>query len=82
MVRSCALDSGTLTTDTELVRMSHCGGFYYNDRLRRKTQFKKATIYCIRFSDTSEVVYKPATTWTLAIHLHNIKTHSCTFCTY
>lgn len=32
MVRSCALDSGTLTTDTELVRMSHCGGFYYNDR--------------------------------------------------
>lgn len=31
-VRGCALDSGTLTTDTELVRMSHCGGFYYNDR--------------------------------------------------
>jgi hypothetical protein len=28
VVRDCALDSGTLTTDTELVRMSHCGAFY------------------------------------------------------
>jgi hypothetical protein len=24
-VRGCALDSGTLTTDTEIIRMSHCG---------------------------------------------------------
>ncbi|KAK9880249.1 hypothetical protein WA026_010125 [Henosepilachna vigintioctopunctata] len=32
MIRGCALDSGTLTTDTELVRMSHCGGFYYDNR--------------------------------------------------
>lgn len=32
-VRGCALDSGTLTTDTEIVRLSHCGGFYYDDRL-------------------------------------------------
>lgn len=31
-VRGCALDSGTLTTDTELIRMSHCGRFYYDDR--------------------------------------------------
>jgi len=31
-VRGCALDSGTLTTDTELIRMSHCGKFYYEDR--------------------------------------------------
>lgn len=31
-VRGCALDSGTLTTDTEIVRMSHCGKFYYDDR--------------------------------------------------
>ncbi|KAJ6633460.1 hypothetical protein Bhyg_15807, partial [Pseudolycoriella hygida] len=31
-VRGCALDSGTLTTDTELIRMSHCGRFYYEDR--------------------------------------------------
>ncbi|KAA0203234.1 hypothetical protein HAZT_HAZT004352 [Hyalella azteca] len=30
VVRSCALDSGTITTDTELVRMSHCGAFYLN----------------------------------------------------
>lgn len=32
VVRDCALDSGTLTTDTELVRMSHCGGFYFDDQ--------------------------------------------------
>lgn len=31
-VRTCALDSGTLTTDSELVRMSHCGGFYFDDK--------------------------------------------------
>lgn len=31
-VRGCALDSGTLTTDTEIVRMSHCGEFYYDDK--------------------------------------------------
>lgn len=31
-MRGCALDSGTLTTDTEIVRMSHCGGFYYDKR--------------------------------------------------
>ncbi|CAH0384979.1 unnamed protein product [Bemisia tabaci] len=34
-VRHCALDSGTLTTDTELIRMSHCGGFYFDDRYVR-----------------------------------------------
>jgi hypothetical protein len=32
MVRGCALDSGTLTTDTEIIRMSHCGFFYFNER--------------------------------------------------
>lgn len=31
-VRGCALDSGTLTTDTEIIRMSHCGRFYYDDK--------------------------------------------------
>ena len=31
-VRGCALDSGTLTTDTEIIRMSHCGKFYYDER--------------------------------------------------
>ncbi|XP_063907182.1 uncharacterized protein LOC135125468 isoform X1 [Zophobas morio] len=35
VVRGCALDSGTLTTDTEIVRMSHCGGFYYDNRYAR-----------------------------------------------
>merc|ERR1712088_1242515 len=32
MVRGCALDSGTLTVDTELVRMSHCGSFFFNEK--------------------------------------------------
>lgn len=32
MIRGCALDSGTLTTDTEIIRMSHCGSFYYDDK--------------------------------------------------
>ncbi|XP_057364547.1 uncharacterized protein LOC130685280 isoform X2 [Daphnia carinata] len=32
VVRGCALDSGTLTTDTEIIRMSHCGGLYFDDR--------------------------------------------------
>jgi len=30
MVRTCALDSGTLTADTEIVRMSHCGHFIFD----------------------------------------------------
>ncbi|XP_071448171.1 uncharacterized protein [Hetaerina americana] len=34
-VRGCALDSGTLTTDTEIIRMSHCGGFYFDNRYVR-----------------------------------------------
>lgn len=32
MIRDCALDSGSLTTDTELTRVSHCGHFVYNNR--------------------------------------------------
>lgn len=32
VVRSCALDSGSLTLDTELVRMSHCGSFVLDGR--------------------------------------------------
>ncbi|XP_053623361.1 uncharacterized protein LOC128682578 [Plodia interpunctella] len=31
-VRGCGLDSGTATTDTEIIRMSHCGRFYFDDR--------------------------------------------------
>ncbi|XP_046432687.1 uncharacterized protein LOC124308153 [Neodiprion virginianus] len=34
-VRSCALDSGTLTTDSEIIRMSHCGGFYFDEKYVR-----------------------------------------------
>ncbi|TKR86449.1 hypothetical protein L596_011041 [Steinernema carpocapsae] len=30
VIRTCALDSGTLTADTEIVRISHCGHFKYN----------------------------------------------------
>jgi hypothetical protein len=32
VIRTCALDSGTLTLDTELVRMSHCGSFVLDGR--------------------------------------------------
>ncbi|XP_063848034.1 uncharacterized protein LOC135093083 isoform X1 [Scylla paramamosain] len=32
VIRSCALDSGTLTTDTEIIRMSHCGGIVFNGK--------------------------------------------------
>ncbi|XP_054167189.1 uncharacterized protein LOC128964587 [Oppia nitens] len=35
IVRDCALDSGSLTIDTEIVRMSHCGGFFFGDRYVR-----------------------------------------------
>nr|XP_023023424.1 uncharacterized protein LOC111511628 [Leptinotarsa decemlineata] len=35
VLRGCALDSGGLTADTELVRMSHCGGFYYDNKYVR-----------------------------------------------
>ena len=31
-VRTCAVDGGTLTADTEIVRLSHCGAFYLEDR--------------------------------------------------
>lgn len=31
VVRGCGLDSGSLTVDTEIVRMSHCGGFYFDN---------------------------------------------------
>uniref|UniRef100_A0AC35TNM9 Protein quiver n=1 Tax=Rhabditophanes sp. KR3021 TaxID=114890 RepID=A0AC35TNM9_9BILA len=29
IIRTCALDSGTLTSDTEIVRISHCGHFKF-----------------------------------------------------
>ncbi|XP_047493821.1 uncharacterized protein LOC125042329 [Penaeus chinensis] len=32
VVRSCTIDSGTLTTDTELGRQSHCGMFTYDGK--------------------------------------------------
>ncbi|CDW57485.1 hypothetical protein TTRE_0000577701 [Trichuris trichiura] len=31
VVRTCAMDSGSLTADTEIVRMSHCGHFILDD---------------------------------------------------
>ena len=33
-VRTCAVDGGSLTADTEIVRLSHCGLFYLDDRCR------------------------------------------------
>ncbi|KAI6228937.1 hypothetical protein M3Y99_01173400 [Aphelenchoides fujianensis] len=32
VIRTCALDSGTLTADTEIVRLSHCGHFRYEGK--------------------------------------------------
>ena len=34
-VRTCAVDGGSLTADTEIVRLSHCGLFYLDDRCRK-----------------------------------------------
>lgn len=39
MVRTCALDSGTLTADTEIVRMSHCG-FFFLDNIYYKVKWE------------------------------------------
>lgn len=33
VVRTCGVDSGTLTIDTEIVRMSHCGSFLYQGEM-------------------------------------------------
>lgn len=46
VVRTCALDSGTLTVDTELVRMSHCGSFYFDDRYVRGCVVSCSTDAC------------------------------------
>ena len=32
-IRGCGLDSGSLRADTEIVRVSHCGTFFFQDRL-------------------------------------------------
>lgn len=48
-IRGCALDSGTLTTDTEIIRMSHCGGFYYDDRFNVKIFFLIISFLKIKF---------------------------------
>ena len=32
VVRGCALDSGGTTADTELVRISNCGAFQFEDK--------------------------------------------------
>ena len=34
VIRGCGLDSGSLTSDTEIVRVSHCGSFYLDGRYR------------------------------------------------
>ncbi|XP_023341258.1 uncharacterized protein LOC111711202 [Eurytemora carolleeae] len=35
VIRGCGLDSGSLTSDTEIVRVSHCGSFYLDGRYVR-----------------------------------------------
>ena len=32
VTRGCAVDSGSATADTELVRISHCGAFYLDNK--------------------------------------------------
>ena len=32
VVRGCSLDSGSTTADTEIVRISNCGAFKFEDR--------------------------------------------------
>ena len=49
MVRGCALDSGTLTTDTELIRMSHCGSFYFEDKYVGCGQSIWVIIFIVQF---------------------------------
>uniref|UniRef100_A0A8D9AGJ5 Protein sleepless n=2 Tax=Cacopsylla melanoneura TaxID=428564 RepID=A0A8D9AGJ5_9HEMI len=77
-VRGCALDSGTLTTDTELIRMSHCGGFYFGDRYVRG---------CVQSCDDAEgcnssthlipmlvswLSTLPSTPWRTFVHCQNM----------
>ena len=39
VVRSCSLDSGSTTADTEIVRISNCGAFQFEDQLVQKLEF-------------------------------------------
>ena len=39
MVRGCALDSGGTTADTELVRISNCGAFQFEDKYKMFRKF-------------------------------------------
>ncbi|CAG0888763.1 unnamed protein product [Cyprideis torosa] len=44
VIRTCEVDSGTVTLDTELVRQSHCGSFIYDGRwVTIPSQRNKAT---------------------------------------
>ncbi|CAI2354182.1 unnamed protein product [Caenorhabditis sp. 36 PRJEB53466] len=38
VIRTCALDSGTLTADTEIVRISHCGSLNFAIQAQESTQ--------------------------------------------
>ena len=87
MVRGCALDSGTLTTDTELIRMSHCGSFYFEDKyvtlsLLKKSSITKNSALQIR------IWMRPKLRWYRSMQycsrkstLHFNATHSATFST-
>ncbi|NP_001127915.1 uncharacterized protein LOC100187732 precursor [Nasonia vitripennis] len=62
-VRTCALDSGTLTTDSELIRMSHCGGFYFENRYLRGCVQSCSDADACNFASTS----KPTTSLSLLL---------------
>ncbi|KAI9562002.1 hypothetical protein GHT06_012966 [Daphnia sinensis] len=55
VIRTCALDSGSLTLDTELVRMSHCGSFVLDGRSATDISIK-STPPCFSFCPKSQTM--------------------------
>ena len=58
-IRSCAVDAGTLTADTEIVRLSHCGSLIIDERFFSVKLFLLIVLeIIISFSDISMDVLK------------------------
>ena len=62
-MRGCALDSGSQTADTEIVRISHCGAFYLDNRC---VIYLLVFLYYSIVSDMSLAVSTAAMTWMVA----------------
>lgn len=56
VIRTCALDSGSLTLDTELVRMSHCGSFVLDGRSATDISIKSTPPFS--FCSKSQIQYR------------------------